>query len=250
MKFKLAHLFLALSGMVAFAEPAEPTKVAARDSEGFLPVATVPVESSPAPATTPGAPSVLSNSSPPLAAFLAADSTYVPDDKYKLMPGDSVSFQIREDRTNAISLTVTESSELDVPYIGRVDVAGRTCKQLAEEVKALLEKDYYHRATVIIGVNQRAKVLGNVYVYGPVRTPGPVPIPAGETFTAGRAIVKAGGFMDFANKKEVKIVRKTATGSATFKVNMVNVLDKGMTDQDLPLEPEDLIIVPTSSFNF
>jgi protein involved in polysaccharide export with SLBB domain len=246
MKCKLALQFLALSVLVAIAQTSEPAKVPPRDPAGFLSIPPEPTATNPAPVATPTAFTVSNPTNPPATA---ADSSYVLDDKYKLMPGDSVSFQIKEDRTNAFPLLVAESSELEIPYIGRLNVSGRTCKQLAEEVKGLLEKDYYHRATVIIGLNQRSKVLGTVYVFGPVRVPGPVLIPAGETFTASKAIMRAGGFMDFANKKEVKVVRKTATGNTTFKVNMVNVLEKGNPEDDITLEPEDFIIVPQRAFN-
>lgn len=175
---------------------------------------------------------------------------YVLDDKHQLLPGDRIGFQIVEDRTNAISMFVAESRELDIPYIGRVSVAGKTCKQAAEDIKALLEKDYYYKATVIIGLDALSKVLGKVYVFGPVRNPGPVEIPSNETFTAGKAILRAGGFGDFANKKKVQIVRKTETGNRTILVNMDNVLVKGKTEEDVTLEPDDFIIVPQRSVNW
>lgn len=195
-------------------------------------------------------PLAATNAAAELAAVHVAPGAYTLDDKRKLLSGDRVSFQILEDRTNAIPLLVAESSELDIPYIGRISVAGKTCKELAAEVKTLLEKDYYYRATVIIGLDALAKVLGKVYVWGPVRTQGPIEIPANETFTVGKAILRAGGFGDFANKKEVKVVRKTATGNVTLKVNMVEVLEKGKTEQDIALEPEDFIIVQPRAINW
>jgi polysaccharide export outer membrane protein len=89
-----------------------------------------------------------------------------------------------------------------------------------------------------------------VYVFGPVRNPGPVEIPSNETFTAGKAILRVGGFGDFANRKAVQIVRKTPAGNRTFKVNMENVLEKGRIEEDITLEPEDFIIVPQRAINF
>jgi polysaccharide biosynthesis/export protein len=248
MKCILAYLFLALFGLVA-AQGSEPAKFPPRDPTGFLPIPTEPTATNPAPAMTPTASAISNSASLTATNPAAADDTYVLDDKYKLMPGDLVSFLIKEDRTNAVPLLVTEFGDLDIPYLGRVIASGKTCKQLAEEVKAMLEKDYYHQATVSIGVNQRTKVLGTVYVFGPVRQPGPVLIPAGETFTASKAILRCGGFMDFADKKNVKVVRKTAAGNTTFKINMVNVLEKGNTEDDIKLEPEDLVIVPQRKFN-
>ena len=252
MKRILAFLFLSCLALVA---PGQTTPAGkSRDDHGFLAVAgatntavappavPLPDRTEPAPAapvaTTPSAP----EASPAIGA-------YVLDDKHKLMPGDRVSFQILEDRTNSIPLLVAESSELDLPYLGRVSVAGRTCKQAAADIKALLEKDYYYKATVIIGVDTLTKVLGKVYVFGPVRNPGPVEIPANENFTAGKAILRVGGFGDFANRKKVQVIRKTPTGNKTFTVNMENVL-KGRTDEDVTLEPEDFVIVPQRAFNF
>ena len=179
-----------------------------------------------------------------------ASTGYVLDDKHKLLAGDRVSFQIIEDRTNAIPLLVAESAELDFPYIGRVSVAGKTCKQAADEIKAMLEKDYYYKATVVIGLDSLTKVLGKVYVFGPVRSPGPVEIPANENFTAGKAILRVGGFGDFANRRKVQVIRKTDTGNKTMIINMENVLEKGKTEEDITLQPEDFIIVPQRAINW
>ncbi len=96
-------------------------------------------------------------------------SGYVPDDKYKLRQGDKVAFQILEDREAPKSLVVADSGELDLPYVGRVAAADKTCKQLADELKALLEKEYYYRATVIIALDVANKYLGRIYVWGQVR---------------------------------------------------------------------------------
>src|SRR5437899_1529963 len=87
---------------------------------------------------------------------------YVPDDKYNLRVGDRISLQILEDRDPPKSLVITDSGELDAPYVGRVAASDKTCKQLADELKTLLEKDYYYRATVIIAVDAFNKILGRI----------------------------------------------------------------------------------------
>lgn len=241
MKRTIVHLFGWLLALASAGPIARAVGQPARDASGFLPPVPVVAAESPQAAASADTTTVAARTTP---------GSYVLDDKRKLLPGDRVSFQILEDRTNAIPLLVAESSELDIPYIGRISVAGKTCKELASEVKMLLEQDYYYQATVIIGLDALAKVLGKVYVWGPVRAQGPIDIPANETFTAGKAILRAGGFGDFANKKEVKVVRKTPTGNVTLKVNMVEVLEKGKTDQDIPLEPEDFVIVPQRAVNW
>ena len=180
-------------------------------------------------------------------------SGYVPDDKYKLRIGDRISLQILEDRDAPKSLVVADSGELDVPYVGRVAASDKTCKQLADELKTRLEKEYYHRATVIIALDVANKLLGRVYVWGQVRQQGPIDVAVNETLTAGKAILRAGGFGDFANKKRVKVVRSGAAGGAakqTFELNMVDILERGKTEKDVVLQPEDFIIVPSRLINF
>jgi protein involved in polysaccharide export with SLBB domain len=178
---------------------------------------------------------------------------YVPDDKYKLRVGDRISLQILEDRDAPKSLVVADSGELDVPYVGRVAASDKTCKQLADDLKTRLEKEYYHRATVVIALDQANKLLGRVYVWGQVRQQGGIDLTVNENLTAGKAILRAGGFGDFANKKRVKLVRSGGTdgaGKQTFELNMVEILEKGNTERDVVLQPDDFIIVPSRLINF
>ena len=180
-------------------------------------------------------------------------SGYVPDDKYKLRVGDKVSLQILEDRDLPRGLVVADSGELDVPYVGRVAASDRTCKQLAEDLKARLEKEYYYRATVIIALDAANKFLGRVYVWGQVRNQGPIDLAVNENLTVGKAILRAGGFGDFANKKRVKVVRGGGAEGAekqSFELNMVEILENGHTDKDILLRPDDLLFVPSRLINF
>ena len=203
----------------------------------------------PANNTPPAATAIVTNA--PSAAPTTL-SGYVPDDKYKLRTGDKISLQILEDRDLPKSLLVADSGELDVPYLGRVAAADKTCKQLAGELKAQLEKEYYHRATVIIALDVANKLLGRIYVWGQVRNQGPIDIAVNENLTAGKAILRAGGFGDFANKKRVKVVRGGADGVSkqSFELNMVEILEDGKTEKDLVLQPDDFIIIPSRLINF
>lgn len=180
-------------------------------------------------------------------------SGYVPDDRYKLRVGDKVSFQVIEDRDEPRSLVVADSGELDFPYIGRVMAAGKTCKQVADEVKKLLEQEYYYRATVVVALDAANKLLGRVYVWGQVRTQGALDILANEELTASKAILRAGGFMDFANKKKVRLVRSgkgDGSGPQTIELNMVDIMEKGKREKDVVLQPDDFIYVPSRLINF
>jgi protein involved in polysaccharide export with SLBB domain len=186
-----------------------------------------------------------------------AISSYELAEKHLLEPGDQLFFQILEDKKPPMSLIVTESGELNVPYIGRVPVAGKSCRTLASELKSLLEKDYYYRATVVIALDGMTKVtkvdrvIGRVLIMGEVHSPQSVDILFGRALTLSEAILRAGGFTDSADKKRVKIVRNDGRGSTSvIEVNIAEVMDKGKTEKDIAVEPNDYIIVPTRSIRF
>jgi polysaccharide export outer membrane protein len=184
----------------------------------------------------------------------ATNAIYVLDDVRALNIGDRLSFRIVEDNEDAKELVVTDSGDLDVPYIGRYPVVGKTCKELAAELKTLLEKDYYYHATVIIAINEWARNQGKIYIVGPVHAPGPQEIPSDEVLTVSKAILRAGGFGDYADKHKVEIRRKAAIRGGkdeVYTVDVGQILDKGKkTDADLPLKSGDLIFIPERLIRF
>lgn len=186
----------------------------------------------------------------PVAASM--NSMIALNDQAKLGKGDRVSYRVIEEQKDPIILMVSDSGELEVPLVGRITAAGKTCKQLAYEIKPLLEKEYFYHATVIVGVDTLSTLpLGKVYLMGQVHTQGAVEIPANETLTVSKAILLVGGLADFADRRKVKLVRKKADGtSQTTIVDLVEILDKGHAERDPVLQPEDMIIVPQRLINF
>ena len=81
------------------------------------------------------------------------DRMEVLNDAYKLSAGDRLSFRIIEDQGAPQELIITDSGDVEVPYIGRYSAARKTCKELAYALKKELEKEYYYHATVIIAVD-------------------------------------------------------------------------------------------------
>jgi protein involved in polysaccharide export with SLBB domain len=124
---------------------------------------------------------------------------------------------------------------------------------LAAEIKLALEKEYYYQATVIISVDVISKTHGRVYLVGAVRLPGPVEIPGDETLTLSKAILRAGSFTDYADRRHVKVTRKGVgdkSDKETFIVNVGEIFDQGKVESDLPLQSGDLIYVPDRLIRF
>ena len=199
-------------------------------------------ESSP-PSSTPKPPEL-----PTTSTVMRTNSMSVLDDKKRLGSNDYVSFRVVEDRDEESQhLRVNDNGELEVPYIGLVPASGRTCRELAYSIKSALEKEYYYHATVILAVDRVSeKSRGRVYVYGSVKGQGPQEIPPDESYTVSKAIIRAGGFGDFANKRKVKITRKNGQD---FTVDLKRVIEEGRTDEDMALQPDDQIYVPQRLIN-
>ncbi|MDD5349580.1 MAG: SLBB domain-containing protein, partial [Chthoniobacteraceae bacterium] len=168
------------------------------------------------------------------------------NDKVILEKGDRLSYRIAEERAAAVIVIINDAGELDVPLIGRIRAAGKTCKQLAEEITPLLEKEYYYKATVIIGLETHSeRSIGKFYVMGKVHVPGGYEIPAGETLTVSKAIARAQGFGEYSDKENVRLIRKNDQGKNEMAiVNVSEVLDKGLIDKDPAVFPNDVITVP------
>jgi len=197
-------------------------------------------------------PSIAKTPSPDLppttSTVMRTNSMEVLDDKKKLGANDFVSFRVVEDRDNdSQRLRVNDSGELEVPYIGLVPAQGKTCKELAFNIKSALEKEYYYHATVILAVDRVSdKSRGRIYVYGSVKSQGPQEVPPDESYTVSKAVIRAGGFGDFANKRRVKVTRKDGKD---FTVDLKRVIEEGHTEEDVVLQPDDQIYVPQRLIN-
>lgn len=174
------------------------------------------------------------------------------DDRRVLQAGDLVSFRVVEEGGRPSILRIGDSGELDAPLAGRVRAEGKTCKQVAFEIKRSLEKEYYNRATVILGLESAsASSIGRIYITGQVLGQGQMDLMSNEPLTVSKAIIRAGGFADFADQRRVRLIRTQPDGSTTtIKVDVKEVLTKGRAEKDVLLKPGDMIVVPERAINF
>lgn len=93
---------------------------------------------------------------------------------------------------------------------------------------------------------------GKVYFLGEVDNPGMFPLPVGGGMaTLARTILQRGGLGKFSDASKIKVQRKSADGIAkTMVFDAGKILKTGDFDNDLPLQDEDVIMVPGKLFNF
>jgi protein involved in polysaccharide export with SLBB domain len=221
-----------------------------------LPAVARPTDAVQPPAAPAGMPAGSSSSIPSgissTAAVSATVSMDVLDDSRALAIGDAINLRIVEDGDPPVTLQIKDSGNLEVPYVGPVRAAGLTPRRLAYAIKSELERDYYHNATVIIGLDTaRQQSAGLFYITGMVGSPGPQEIPTYETLTVSKAILRAGGFSNFANQRKVKLTRAGPNGQTdTQIIDVKEILERGRLDLDVEIRPNDFIVVPERLINF
>jgi polysaccharide biosynthesis/export protein len=116
-----------------------------------------------------------------------------------------------------------------------------------------LDKDIIIQPNDYIFVPARGESSGEILVAGAVRSPGTYPVPAGGPLTITAAIFRAGGFDQFADEEEVKLVRQDPTNSSRETrriINVKSVLEEGVRKNDVIVKAGDVIIVPEKWFKF
>jgi polysaccharide export outer membrane protein len=185
--------------------------------------ATPPV--TPAPSPTPG---TNSNALVPIINPLYATPTIV------LKAGDLLTITYSDVPPPGIPEArqrVGEDGKITLHLNVTVLAAGKTARQLEQEIRSEYVPKYYNYLTVSVKTEDRY-----YYVGGEVKIGSRQPY-LGE-MTVLRAIDTAGGFTDFANRKTIELRR--ANGQK-FKVNWYNAIKDAKLD--LEVFPNDQIIV-------
>lgn len=209
-------------------------------SQGLVPRA-IPV--------APGYPSAPAGSS----AYLPQERMQVVDPDKKLSTGDMVTVEIVEDKEGGQPKVITAAGEIDVPPVGRIQVAGKTTTAASADIKRRLEAEYYYRATVKLNIDRVSPIqvrVGTVTLSGQLRMVGPQEMIAGEPLRLSSAILKAGGFTEWANPKKVKLTRQVGGKAQSTEYNVKEIIEKGDEQNDPVLQDGDRINVPKTSFRF
>src|SRR5206468_6344684 len=135
------------------------------------------------------------------------------------------------------SAQVRPDGKVTLPRVGDVEAAGLTPIELRDHLAASL-KEYITNPTVTVIVVEAT--AATAYVMGEVNHPGAVNLQAPLTIL--QALALAGGLKDFADAKNIKILRKTATGVQTIAFNYKDAVKS--TRAPLYLRPGDTVVVP------
>jgi polysaccharide export outer membrane protein len=156
---------------------------------------------------------------------------------YRLQPGDKIHIEVYHDQDLSPSLQIRPDGKITLPLLGDLPAAGQTSLELRDQIARSL-KDYITNPVVTVMVLETTPQV--VYVMGEVNRPGTLQL-AGGRLSILQALAMAGGFTDFANKKDIRILRHAKNGMQTLRFNYKDALESSR--EPLQLLPGDTVIV-------
>src|SRR6187200_2938006 len=133
---------------------------------------------------------------------------------YRLAMGDKLRVEVYKDSQLSQSLQVRPDGKITLPLIGDVPAAGLTSIELRDQIAAAL-KEYVTNPVVTVIVVETVPPV--VYVMGEVTNPGSIPL--NGPMSVLQALAMAGGFREFANTKDIRVLRRSTRGVQTIAFN-------------------------------
>ena len=173
------------------------------------------------------------------AARSAASTTVRPwnEQEYRLGAGDKLRVEVYREPQLSQSLQVRPDGKITLPLVGDVMATGRTSAELRDSLTTSLKEYVTNPVVTVIVVEATA---AQVFVMGEVTNPG-VQVMQGP-LTALQALAQAGGFKEFADTGDIRILRKGSTGMQTIDFNYKDAI-KGKIEP-VYLQPGDTVVVP------
>jgi polysaccharide biosynthesis/export protein len=170
------------------------------------------------------------------AAATSAGGIEAPAD-FVIGPEDVLSIVFWRDKDMTTQVTVRPDGKISLPLLDEVQAAGLTPAalraRLVEDSKRFFGNP---NVTVVVqAINSR-----KVFITGQVAKPGPYVIVAPTTVL--QLIATAGGLKDFADSKNITIVRKDHGRTASFRFNYKDI--RKNLAQNIELKPGDTVVVP------
>jgi polysaccharide export outer membrane protein len=159
------------------------------------------------------------------------------NDEYRLGPGDKLRVEVYREAQLSQSLQVRPDGKITLPLVGDVSAAGKTPLELRDALATSL-KEYVTNPVVTVIVQEAT--AAQVYVIGEVANPGTLVMQG--PMTVLQALAQVGGLREFADRDDIRILRKTTTGLRTIDFDYKKAI-KGEAET-MFLQPGDTVVVP------
>jgi polysaccharide export outer membrane protein len=155
--------------------------------------------------------------------------------QYIIGPEDVLFVKVWREPDLSGQMMVRPDGKISLPLVNEVEASGKTPEELAKHIASGLSK-YMNQPEVSVMV--QAVNSKFYFIQGEVLKPGKYPLLVPTTVL--QALVNAGGFQEFANRKKIVVMR----GDERHKFNYNDVIKGKKSDQNIVLHSGDLIVVP------
>jgi polysaccharide export outer membrane protein len=186
-------------------------------------------------ASADGPPARVADKRPPASAAAGSGAAIL--DEYRMSPGDKLRIEVYKDPQLSQSVQVRPDGKVTLPLIGDIMANGRTPLELRDGIGAAL-KEYITNPTVTVIVVEAATAVA--YVMGEVNHPGAVSL--ATPLTVIQALAMAGGLKDFADAKNIRVIRKGSFGDTMIPFNYREAIKS--TRDPIYLRAGDTVVVP------
>ena len=159
--------------------------------------------------------------------------------EYVIGPEDILGINFWREAEMTGDVTVRPDGRVTLPLLGEINAAGLTPDALRQRITEAANK-LFEDPSVTVTVRQINS--RKVYITGNVTTPGAHAL-TGER-TVLQVIALAGGLTEFADRKNISVVRIEGGKQQIFKVNYNEVSKGKHLEQNIVLKPGDTIVVP------
>lgn len=158
-------------------------------------------------------------------------------ESYVIGPGDALEVVVWKEPTLSGPVKVRPDGFITLPLVNEVQAAGQTTNQLRRSLEDKYKK-YVTSPFVTIRVTEITS--SEVFLVGQLTKPGAYPSTGHDTVL--QLITRAGGLTIFADRHNIKVVRRNGAKVTQYLVDYDAIL-AGDMKQDLLIRPGDRIIV-------
>jgi polysaccharide export outer membrane protein len=161
------------------------------------------------------------------------------DADYKIGPQDVLRIDVWKETEITRTVPVRPDGKISLPLLNDVQAAGLTPAQLTEVITTGLKK-FINNPQVNVSVTEINS--RRVYVTGEVAHAGAFPLL--PNMTVLQALSSGGGFTQFARVKKIYVLRTEDGKPVKHPFNYKDAVDGKNPEQNLILQPGDVIVVP------
>ena len=158
---------------------------------------------------------------------------------YRIGASDVLLIRVWKNQEITVNAPVLPDGKISVPLAGEVVAVGLTTEELEDVISGHLEEYITAPEVSVVVMDVRSK---RVSVLGEVARNGPVSLAPKARLVD--ALSQAGGFGPFANRKKVKLIRRTENGDVEFTFNYDAYVKGKAPGTNVVLRPDDIIVVP------